>query len=135
MSANNVDVYVHDGCKGCKHDDKAPDVLPCSRCRGSLSPCSSYYAKCADFYEPAPPENPYWERICFLADQQRKKGIKTYGQGLELNPADMIARVEHLEQELIDGLMYCEWIKEKWMQPHDGGAACHSPQDCGGLNE
>ena len=57
--------------------------------------------------------NPYWERICKLSDKQRAKGMETYGQGLEANPADMLKRIEHLQEELIDGLMYCEWIKDK----------------------
>lgn len=35
-------------------------------------------------------ENPYWERICKLSERQRAKG-----------------------EELIDALMYCEWIKDK----------------------
>ena len=56
--------------------------------------------------------NPYWERINALAQRQREKGVKTYGQGLEKNPAPIIERIEHLQEELIDGLMYCEWIKE-----------------------
>lgn len=55
--------------------------------------------------------NPYWERICRLSERQREKGMKTYGQGLEANPAAIIERIEHLEEELLDGLMYCEWIK------------------------
>ena len=57
--------------------------------------------------------NPYWERICSIADRQREKGIKTYGQGIEDNPAAMLKRIEYLQEELIDGLMYCEWIKDK----------------------
>ena len=48
-----------------------------------------------------------------MAKKQRAKGMETYGQGLEMNPADMIQRIEHLQEELIDGLMYCEWIKDK----------------------
>ena len=63
-----------------------------------------------------PSENPYWERICKLSDKQRAKGMETYGQGLEMNPADMLKRIEHLQEELIDGLMYCEWIKDKLME-------------------
>lgn len=59
------------------------------------------------------PDNPYWERICDMADRQRAKGMETYGQGLEANAADMLKRIEHLQEELIDGLMYCEWIKDK----------------------
>jgi hypothetical protein len=57
--------------------------------------------------------NPYWERICMLSERQRAKGMETYGQGLESNPAAILERIEHLQEELIDGLMYCEWIKDK----------------------
>ena len=55
----------------------------------------------------------YWEKICELAEKQRRKGINKYGKGLEYNYSDAIARINHLQEELIDGLMYCEWIKEK----------------------
>lgn len=57
-------------------------------------------------------ENPYWERITSLAERQRAKGMSKYGQGLEMNTADILERINHLQEELIDGLMYCEWIKE-----------------------
>ena len=56
--------------------------------------------------------NPYWQRITAIAERQRKKGIDTYGQGLEDNTAAMLTRIEYLEEELVDGLMYCEWIKD-----------------------
>ena len=58
-------------------------------------------------------ENPYWRRIEALSARQRAKGMETYGVGLEQNVAGLISRIEHLEEELIDGLMYCEWIKDK----------------------
>lgn len=61
-------------------------------------------------------KNPYWERICRIAEKQREKGMKTYGQGLESNPLDMVGRLEYLQEELIDALMYCEWIKDKLME-------------------
>ena len=102
----------HDGCKGCKHDPKEHDDFPCNHCRGTISSRNPLYAKVADLYEPEKPENPYWERICNLADKQRAKGIETYGQGIECNPAAMLKRIEYLQEELIDGLMYCEWIKD-----------------------
>lgn len=57
--------------------------------------------------------NPYWDNITSIADRQRDKGIHEYGQGLESNPADIMTRLNYLEEELIDALMYCEWIKEK----------------------
>lgn len=64
--------------------------------------------------------NPYWANIEAIAARQRKKGIDTYGQGLEENPADMVTRLTYLEEELIDALMYCEWIKEKLGGKADG---------------
>ena len=56
--------------------------------------------------------NPYWENICAIAEKQRAKGINTYGTGIEENPADIITRIEYLQEELVDALMYCEWIKD-----------------------
>ena len=56
--------------------------------------------------------NPYWQNIKDIADRQRKKGIDTYGQGLEANPADIMIRLTYLEEELIDALMYIEWAKD-----------------------
>ena len=57
--------------------------------------------------------NPYWERITKIAEHQREKGIAEYGQGLEDNPAGIVQRITYLEEELVDGLMYCEWIKDR----------------------
>ena len=55
--------------------------------------------------------NPYWLRICELADKQRAKGIRTYGKGLEDNPLSAEERLTYLEEELVDALMYIEHIK------------------------
>lgn len=57
-------------------------------------------------------DNPYWERICKLSERQRAKGWK-HGQGLENNPMGIVGRLTYLEEELVDALMYCEWIKDK----------------------
>lgn len=59
-------------------------------------------------------KNPYWERITKMADRQREKGISTYGKGLEQNikPSAM-ERVGYIQEELIDALMYLEWLKDK----------------------
>lgn len=56
--------------------------------------------------------NPYWENVCKIADKQRQKGIETYGQGLEDNTWDIEKRIQYLEEELVDALMYLEWIKD-----------------------
>ena len=67
--------------------------------------------------------NPYWERICKLSDKQREKGLKTYGQGLEMNPLTIMERLTYLEEELIDGLMYIEHIKA-WIEDTKGAYKC-----------
>lgn len=54
----------------------------------------------------------YWENICEIQKRQTEKGIRSYGQRLEENQAmTMIDRLEYLEEELVDGLMYIEHIK------------------------
>jgi hypothetical protein len=64
--------------------------------------------------------NPYWENVCKIAERQRNKGIATYGSGIEENPAGIITRIEYLEEELVDALMYCEWIKDYLRRGKDG---------------
>ena len=64
--------------------------------------------------------NPYWNNICAIADRQREKGIKTYGSGIEDNPEDIITSIEYLEEELVDALMYCEWIKDYLGRANNG---------------
>ena len=64
--------------------------------------------------------NPYWSNICAIAEKQRAKGIRTYGTGIEDNPAEIITRIEYLQEELIDALMYCEWIKDYLRRKKDG---------------
>ena len=56
--------------------------------------------------------NPYWKNVCAIAEKQRAKGIATYGTGIEDNPAAIITRIEYLQEELVDALMYFEWIKD-----------------------
>lgn len=60
----------------------------------------------------------YWENITDIYKGQRNKGMVKYGQGLEDNPADIITRIRYLQEELVDALMYCEWIKDK-LEVHD----------------
>ena len=104
--------HEHDGCDGCKHELKEDDELPCSHCRYTLLASNPLYKICPDCYETEVIANPYWERINAIAEKQRAKGINKYGVGLESNPAAILERINHLQEELIDGLMYCEWIKD-----------------------
>lgn len=55
----------------------------------------------------------YWKRVCALQEKQTNKGIEKYGQILEDNKVlTPLERVTYLEEELIDGLMYCEHLKQ-----------------------
>jgi hypothetical protein len=55
----------------------------------------------------------YWKNICKMQKKQTEKGLKKYGQILEENIGmTMLERLEYLQEELIDGLMYIEHIKE-----------------------
>lgn len=55
----------------------------------------------------------YWKNISAIKDAQTAKGVNEYGQTLEEN-TDLapIERLTMLEEELIDGLMYIEHLKE-----------------------
>lgn len=70
--------------------------------------CSAYLK----FKEQEESYNPYWENVCEIAKKQRKKGFETYGQRLEDNHWDIVKRLEYLEEELVDSLMYLEWVKD-----------------------
>lgn len=54
----------------------------------------------------------YLDRIIDRFRSQEAKGVLKYGQPLEDNHGDIDYRMEHLAQELTDGLMYIEWIRE-----------------------
>lgn len=54
----------------------------------------------------------YWDNICKLNARQESKGKSKYGVPLEENTTlTRNQRIEHLEEELIDGLKYCEHLK------------------------
>lgn len=57
-------------------------------------------------------DNRYWDRINAIYHRQKAKGLKKYGMPLEANPAAIQIRLTYLEEELVDGLMYIEWIKD-----------------------
>lgn len=98
--------YVN--CYNCPIHDTVGEVCELESPQG-FEDCWAEIAK----HFPHQENNPYWDRICALSERQRAKGLKTYGQGLEHNPADMTKRIEHLQEELVDALMYCEWIKDR----------------------
>lgn len=55
----------------------------------------------------------YWKNICNIYEKQTQKGYETYGQRLEDNTELTIERrLQDIEEELIDALMYIEHLKE-----------------------
>lgn len=54
----------------------------------------------------------YLNRITARFHRQEQKGVLKYGTVLEDNHGNYDYRLEHLTEELTDGLMYCEWLKE-----------------------
>ena len=81
-----------------------------------------FYAEIVGFkYDGSDPEPrpDYWANVCEIQRRQTEKGVKKYGKRLEDNhDLKMTERLEYLEEELIDGLMYIEHIKACF---HDAG--------------
>ena len=69
--------------------------------------------------KPMMPSNPYWERIEAIADRQRAKGMKTYGQGIEANPEALHKRIDMALEELIDLALYLCWVDDKIKELED----------------
>lgn len=57
-------------------------------------------------------KNPYWDRITVIANRQRSKGISEYGRGIEDDTVDINVRLDRIEEELIDALMYLEHLRD-----------------------
>lgn len=74
--------------------------------------CEEAYRIVTNGNEPENQPNPYWDNITALATKQRKKGLHDYGQGLEANNKPVVERIKYIEEELIDALMYLEWLKD-----------------------
>lgn len=47
-----------------------------------------------------------------MADRQAR-GVAKYGGTLDENHAEIAERLQHLKEELMDAIMYIEWIKSK----------------------
>lgn len=59
-----------------------------------------------------PQKRPYRAAVEKLLDRQEEKGISKYGVTLDKNVTlTGTQRIEHLEEELVDALMYCEHLK------------------------
>lgn len=54
----------------------------------------------------------YREKIEALLDKQDAKGMGKYGCPLEQSPAEMTEKLNHLAEELTDGLRYVLWVMD-----------------------
>jgi hypothetical protein len=54
----------------------------------------------------------YWDNITKIYKKQESKGLSQYGQPLEFNKDDIMTRLLYIEEELVDGLLYIEWLKD-----------------------
>ena len=52
------------------------------------------------------------ERAKSQIDKQTKKGLEKYGMLLDDNPAPVEDCINHMTEELADGLQYAIWIKD-----------------------
>lgn len=59
------------------------------------------------------------ENICNLLDKQIAKGKSKYGYALEDNYQPLLDRLTHLEEEMVDALMYCQWVRQ-WINQTSG---------------
>lgn len=122
MTHEEMDAVVQDYCESMGCDcEKCIIKEQCDYCDGNFGSTLNFFT-CKAAYdiltygtkaEDKPkPKNPYWDRVCKLQDKQREKGIRTYGQGLEDNHEPVVKRIQHIEEELVDALMYLEWLKD-----------------------
>lgn len=106
-------------CSTCMFADAESWITPCRECADHNQYIPEQMQLVQEPQTDASVEKPkpYWERITKMYEKQRRKGIETYGMTLEQNTAlNTLERLEYLEEELIDGLMYIEHLKEKLME-------------------
>lgn len=114
MTVEEKNKIIHDYCygKACNDECKIRDI--CKSVKGDFLNNKDICDKALAIINPKPD---YWSNICEMQKRQTEKGIKTYGQSLEDNTSMTIFdRLDYLEEELIDGLMYIEHIKAKLYQ-------------------
>ena len=93
-------------CKKCKHYAVMYTDEPCRSCDGES--CFEYTDEETHFFG-----SKYKKGIDDLLNRQIQKGVSKYGQTLEDNVTLTTGqRIEHLEEELADAMMYCEHLKE-----------------------
>ncbi len=107
----------HDGCVGCKHENKHPLQSPCVNCRGTVKPSDELYKLTADFYECRTNETPKDlihnpAHYCY-SEYEPKDVIRAWG--LNFNLGNVIkyvvraGRKDDILQELNKAKQYLEF--------------------------
>ena len=60
-------------------------------------------------------------RIAVEFAERQQLGVKKYGMTLAENHAGEIARLQHLKEEMMDGLAYIQWLIDLKLQQQDDG--------------
>lgn len=53
------------------------------------------------------------QQIIEEIERRQMRGIQKYGVTLSQNMAELEARLQHMKEELLDGVMYCQWAINK----------------------
>lgn len=59
--------------------------------------------------------------VCMEIAKRQQLGISKYGTTLSDNPAEIIARLQHFKEEMLDGAMYAEWAIQELKAMEDDG--------------
>lgn len=62
---------------------------------------------------PLTPERDVEARVCAEIMKRQAVGLKKYGQRLCDNPADILARLQHLLEEQLDAAIYTRWAMDQ----------------------
>lgn len=97
-------MLTEEKCSNCFYNNLFSDEDPCNKCMTPFGKRTKWKPNIGKF----------WEKITDIYLQQKKKGLANYGQTLEENKTpDLNERLRMLQEEMVDALMYIEWIKEK----------------------
>lgn len=59
--------------------------------------------------------------VCKEIARRQRIGLSKYGKTLADNPAEIIARLQHFKEEMLDGALYAEWAIQKLKNLEDDG--------------
>ena len=58
-------------------------------------------------------------KVCQEIARRQRVGISKYGKTLADNPAEIISRLQHFKEEMLDGALYAEWAIQRLKEMGD----------------